>query len=165
MCRRKALLKVRITAFLAWMVGILYIIANLSFVMIFLAKVSRKDHRDYVEPFAMKDSVAALFTFVVCMWMWALRTRGDVHTFVTKELTVDLNEASNAPSDDIAAQMLSARSVLGENDADARTNQPLAVVVAGTADGLRTSCGQVAPLAACSTFLQTWLILMFDPYV
>ena len=119
--------------------GSSYIIANLSFVIVFLASVSPKDHWDYVEAFAIKDSVAALFTFIVCMWMWALRTKGDVHTFVTKEFTFDLNEASNSPTDDIAAQRVSARSVHGANDEEARTNEPLAVVVV-TEEQLRESC-------------------------
>ena len=76
---------------------------------------------------------------MVCRWMWALRTKGEVHIFVTKEFTFDLNEASNSPTDDIAAQRVSARSVHGANDEEARTNEPLAVVIVPE-EQLRESC-------------------------
>ena len=59
---------------------------------------------------------------MVCMWMWALRTMGDVLTFVTKEFTLDLNGLVILRHD-IAAQKVSARSVHGASDVALRTNR------------------------------------------
>ena len=41
------------------------------------------------------------------------------------------NKPSNSPTDDLAAQRVSAQGVRGANDEEARTNEPLAVVFAG----------------------------------
>ena len=108
------------------------------FVIVFLASVSSKDHRVCLEAFGIKlisdffivpTCVAALFTFIVWMWMWVQHTQCDVHTFVTNEYTLDLNFATNSPTYVIAAPRVSARNVHGANDEEARTIEPLAVVV------------------------------------